>query len=66
MRVTVNGELHELPEGSTLEALLRALELPQDAQATAVNGDFVPRASRAVQALRDGDAVTCIQPIVGG
>jgi sulfur carrier protein len=66
MRVTVNDEPHELPEGSTLEALLRALDLPQDAQATAVNGDFVPRASRAAQALRDGDAVTCFQPIVGG
>ena len=66
MRVTLNGEPHELPEGSTLEALLRALDLPQDVQATAVNGDFVPRASRAVQALSDGDAVTCFQPIVGG
>jgi sulfur carrier protein len=66
MRVTVNGEPHELPEGSTLEALLRALDLPQEAQATAVNGEFVPRASRAAQALRDRDAVTCFQPIVGG
>jgi sulfur carrier protein len=62
----VNGEPHDLPEGSTLEALLRDLGLPHDAQATAVNGDFVPRASRADQALREGDAVSCFQAIVGG
>ena len=66
MKVLVNGEPHEAPEGATLETLLRELGLPGDAQATAVNGDFVPRATRAAQVLRDGDAVTCFQPIVGG
>jgi sulfur carrier protein len=66
MKVTVNGEPHELPEGSTLEALLQELGLPHDAQATAVNGDFVPRTSRPARGLREGDAVTCFQPIVGG
>ena len=66
MRITVNGEPRELPDGCSLEALLRALELPPDSQATAVNGEFVARAARPTQPLRDGDAVTCFQAIVGG
>jgi sulfur carrier protein len=66
MRITVNGEPRDLPEGCSLEGLLRELGLPPQAQATALNGEFVPRTSRADQPLRDGDAVTCFEPIVGG
>jgi sulfur carrier protein len=36
------------------------------ALATAVNGDFVPRAARATLQLKEGDAVFTFQPITGG
>ncbi|MDX9842625.1 MAG: MoaD/ThiS family protein [Aquabacterium sp.] len=60
----------QLPAGSTLAtALTHILSLTgQDAHgvATAVNGVFVPRASRASHPLADGDAVLCFSPITGG
>ena len=34
--------------------------------ATAVNGEFVPRAQRAHHPLHDGDTVLCFAPITGG
>lgn len=67
-RITVqlNGEPRELPAGSTLADLIAALGQAPEAQATAVNGDFVPRTLRAARTLHDGDQVLCFQPIVGG
>ncbi len=59
-----------LPAGSTLAdavaALLAAQGQALDCVATAVNGDFVPRAARAEYRLADGDAVLCFAPITGG
>jgi sulfur carrier protein len=64
--VTVNGERVEVSEACTLDALMQRLGERPDAQATAVNGEFVPRGQRAERRLRDGDAVSCFKPIVGG
>ena len=55
-----------MPDGATLADLVAALGQPPQALATAVNGDFVPRAARASVQLRDGDAVFTFQPITGG
>lgn len=54
------------PDGLTLAALLEAQSVAPDAVATAVNGQFVPRARRASTGLRPGDAVLTFQAIVGG
>lgn len=64
--VTVNGMTHTLRGGTSLAELLQRLDQPPDGTATAVNGDFVPRAARALRVLRAGDQVTCFQAIVGG
>jgi len=66
VRVTLNGEWHQLPAGSTIEFLLLRAGLVPHEVATALNGSFVPREQRRWQVLRDGDAVVCLQPIVGG
>lgn len=64
--VSVNGQAHLLPAGSTLAALVAALQRAPDAVATAVDGEFVPRAAREVRVLDAGAQVTFIQTIVGG
>lgn len=64
--VTLNGEPLHVPAGSTLEMLLQARGLAPHEVATALNGDFVPRALRTTRLLKPGDAITCFQPIVGG
>ncbi|AMO25370.1 hypothetical protein UC35_10195 [Ramlibacter tataouinensis] len=66
MQVTLNGEARVLPAGATLADLIAGLAQPPQWLATAVNGEFVPRASRAQRPLRDGDAVLTFQPITGG
>lgn len=59
----------QLPAGSTVAALVSLLceQRPALAHAaTAVNGQFVARASREGWVLADGDAVLCFSPITGG
>ena len=65
-QITVNGEPRALQDGQTLADLVDALGQPPTAIATAVNGNFVPRAARAGTQLREGDAVFTFQPIQGG
>ena len=64
--IRLNGEALQLEDGTTLAALIASLDQVPAALATAVNGDFVPRAQRLACCLQPGDAVTTFQPITGG
>lgn len=64
--VQLDGRPHEVPDGSTLAALVAALGHAPNAVTTAVDGQFVPRDQRAAQVLQPGAAVLLFQPIVGG
>ncbi len=64
--VTLNGEPQRVHPGCTLEQLLQQRGVAPAEVATALNGDFVPRALRTTRLLQPGDAVTCIRPITGG
>ena len=64
--ITLNGEVHEVLPGQTLEDLIAALDAPPPSLATAVNGEFVARDARGGCQLRDGDAIFTFQPITGG
>ncbi|WP_372528410.1 sulfur carrier protein ThiS [Piscinibacter sp.] len=64
--VNVNGETQLLGAETCLAELLRRLGHEPESVAVAVNGDFVPRASRCSRILRHGDQVACFKPIVGG
>ena len=66
LHITVNGEPRAIAATTTLADLVAALGEPPASLATAVNGNFVPRAARATVQLRDGDAVFTFQPITGG
>jgi sulfur carrier protein len=64
--VTLNGEPRPIEPGTTLAALIESLGQEPQALATAVNGEFVPRDSRAQVQLKPGDQVFTFQPITGG
>jgi sulfur carrier protein len=64
--ITLNGEPRHVPAGCTLEMLVREQGVEPHEVATALNGEFVPRALRSTRLLKPGDVVTCFRPIVGG
>ena len=66
MQVHVNGSPRELPEDTTVDALLQALGCAPEGVAVAVNMVVVPRSQRAATTLRPGDRVEVIQAVGGG
>jgi sulfur carrier protein len=65
-QITLNGELRRIEDSATRADLVTALGQAPQALATAVNGEFVPRAARSTVTLSEGDAVFTFQPITGG
>ena len=67
IEIRINGEARQIDDDdTTLDALIASLGHTPAALATAVNGDFVPRAQRPACRLQSGDSVTTFQPITGG
>ena len=66
MHVTVNGEAHEVPAGTTVRRLIELLELTGGPVAVERNGDVVPRAEHAGTALAEGDAIEVVHFVGGG
>lgn len=65
MRVTVNGEQHDVTAGN-VHALLGELDYEGTHFAIAVNYDVVPRGQWAATTLSDGDAIEILSPRQGG
>ena len=65
MRVTVNGEARDLPEGETLRALVARHNLTPDKVAIELNRRLV-RAEKYDQPLSDGDEVEIVTFVGGG
>ncbi|MBV4453221.1 MULTISPECIES: sulfur carrier protein ThiS [Pseudomonas] len=66
MRIQLNGEPLELPDGETVAALLARLELTGRRVAVELNLDIVPRSQHEGTALSDGDQVEVVHAIGGG
>ncbi|MFT3767093.1 MAG: sulfur carrier protein ThiS [Minicystis sp.] len=66
MHVTVNGEGHEVPDQTTVRALIEMLGLGSGPVAVERNGDVVPRAEHASTALGEGDVVEIVHFVGGG
>lgn len=66
MKVSVNGEARELPDGITVGALLESLGTARSGIAVARNDRVVRRAEYDTHALADGDAVEIIKAVAGG
>jgi sulfur carrier protein len=64
IRVVVNGEERELPEGSDLTSLLRALDIPPRHIAIELNGDLHEGGLEAP--LAQGDRVEIVRFVGGG
>lgn len=68
MRIELNGEGIELPEGSSVEDAAMVAGADPDARgvAVALDGEVVPRGELARTALRDGQRVEVVEAIGGG
>ncbi len=67
-RARVGNELAvDVPEGTTLQALIDRFPMPRAlVHLVLVNGEFILPAERAGHALREGDVVAIWPPIAGG
>lgn len=65
MKIVVNGTVQETG-ARTLDDLIEELGRDAATVATAVNGEFAPRAARGGTPLHDGDRVEILAPMQGG
>jgi sulfur carrier protein len=66
MRITVNGEARDVPEGTSVLGLVELLGVPRQATAVEVNRTLVPRSLQDRRALAEGDAVEIVTLVGGG
>ena len=70
MKLTLNGQPHELPgaygEEPTVAALIDHLELTGRPVAVEVNRQLVPKRQHAEQTVREGDVVEVVTLVGGG
>ena len=65
MRVTINGEVHEI-SAMSVAALLGELDYEGTHFAIAVNYDVLPRSRWAETPIKNGDEIEIITPRQGG
>ena len=66
MDIFVNGDLHSLPENTSLSSLLEELGIEKAGFAVAVNERVVPHSQWAERSLASQDKVMVIQATAGG
>lgn len=66
MKLVVNGQSAELPDGLTVSQLVQRLELNPDGVAVALNLEVVPRGEHASRVLTAGDRVELVRAVGGG
>jgi sulfur carrier protein len=66
VRATINGEERDLPDGTTVAALLERLGAPLSGIAVARNERVVRRSDYATQPVLDGDTIEIIRAVAGG
>ena len=66
MRVTVNGEARDVPEGATVATLLAAMGATGGRVAVERNREIVPRAEHGTARLAEGDQIEVVQFVGGG
>ncbi|OGP13113.1 MAG: thiamine biosynthesis protein ThiS [Deltaproteobacteria bacterium GWA2_54_12] len=66
MKIKLNGEIKELPDGATIEALLESLSIKAQGIAVEVNREIVPKRLFGASTLNEGDAVEIVRMVGGG
>jgi thiamine biosynthesis protein ThiS len=66
MKVTINGEPTDLPEGATILQMLECLKLTTGRVAVEVNREIVTRSRHETTTLNPGDTVEIVTLVGGG
>ncbi len=66
MKIIVNGQTVEVPDGTSVDALLDHLAVKRQYTAVALNREVTPRSTYASTILREGDRVEIVRPMGGG
>jgi sulfur carrier protein len=66
VRLTINGEVHDVPAGLTLSALVEHLGLAEGPVAIERNREVVPRAEHAHVNVQPGDTLEIVHFVGGG
>ena len=66
MKITANGEVKELPDGSTMSELLDVLGLGAKWVVAELNGEPVNRDQMGSTELHEGDKVELVKAVAGG
>jgi thiamine biosynthesis protein ThiS len=66
MKITINGELRDIPDGLTVEALLQHLEMAADRVAIERNLDILPRVKWHETEVQPDDRYEIVHLVGGG
>jgi thiamine biosynthesis protein ThiS len=66
IEITVNGEAHRSPLGSSVSDLVKQLELAPERMAIELNLSILPRSKWAETELRSGDRLEIVHFVGGG
>lgn len=66
MKVILNGESKECPEGTTIEKLLDIYKIDKNRAAVELNLQIVPRKELSNRMLKDADIVEVVTFVGGG
>jgi sulfur carrier protein len=66
MQIKVNGEVREIPEGSTMLDLIRSLGLEERVMASALNMEIVKQDAWGNAVLQEGDTIELLDFVGGG
>jgi len=66
MELTVNGEVHQIADASTVADLLTSAGAPDRGSAVAVDGVVVPRSEWQTRRLQPGQRVELVHAVQGG
>ncbi len=66
LKIVVNGQRHQVAEGSTVRSLVEWLGLTEGPVAVERNREVVPRAEHASVVLADGDSIEIVHFVGGG
>ncbi len=66
MRITLNGENRDVPDGLTVLGLLRHLDIRHERVAVELNLDIVRKTAYDATTVKGGDSVEIVQFMGGG
>ena len=66
MLLKVNGDSVEIDDGSNIDQLLNALEIPKTKVAVELNGVVIPNSELLGKVLKDQDILEIVRAIGGG